>query len=185
MQIPVAGFDPSLNSWGIAEGMLDLEQGYLNDLVLQTVEPEKKQGKQVRQNSVDIQRAEDLATTAIMVARRSKVVFVECPVGSQSANGMKAYGIVVGVLGAIRSLGIPVIEVTAMESKKIFTGDKNATKQKMIDAAVKLYPDANFPMYRGQVAVKAEHVADAIAAIHAGVQTPVFQNLMRLFAEVK
>lgn len=185
MQIPVAGFDPSLNSWGIAEGKLDLDVGTLDDLVLQTVEPEKKQGKQVRQNSVDMQRAEDLATVAIEVARRSKVVFVECPVGSQSANGMKAYGIVVGVLGAIRALGIPVIEVTAMESKRIFTGDKNATKQKMIDKAVELYPEANFPMYRGAVASKAEHVADAIAAIHAGVQTPVFQNLMRLFAEVK
>jgi len=48
-----------------------------------------------------------------------------------------------------------------------------------------LYPHANFPMYRDEVAKKAEHVADAIAAIHAGVQTPVFKNLMRLFAEVK
>lgn len=184
MLISVAGFDPSLNSWGIAEGKLDLTTGILDGLVLETIEPEKKQGKQVRQNSVDLQRAEDLAAKAIEVARRCKVVFVECPVGSQSANGMKAYGIVVGVLGAIRALGIPVIEVTAMESKKIFTGDKNATKQKMIDTAVRLYPEANFPMYRGAVAVKAEHVADAIAAIHAGVHTPVFKNLMRLFAEV-
>lgn len=185
MQIPVAGFDPSLNSWGIAEGKLDLDDGVLTDLVLETIEPEKKQGKQVRQNSVDLQRAEDLSVRAIEVARRNKVIFVECPVGSQSASGMKAYGIVVGVLGAIRALGVPVIEVTAMESKKIFTGDKNATKQKMIDMAVSLYPEANFPMYRGKVAVKAEHVADAIAAIHAGVRTPVFTNLMRLFAEVK
>jgi hypothetical protein len=50
----------------------------------------------------------------------------------------------------------------------------------MIDQAVKLYPQANFPRNRGKVQEKAEHVADAIAAIHAGVMTPVFQNLMRL-----
>jgi len=185
MQIPVVGFDPSLNSWGIAEGMLDLSTGYLDGLVLETIEPEKKQGKQVRQNRVDLQRAEDLAVKAIEVARRCKVVFIECPVGSQSANGMKAYGIVVGILGAIRAFGIPVIEITALESKKIFTGNKNASKDQMIATAVRLYPDANFPMYRDEVAKKAEHVADAIAAIHAGVQTPVFKNLMRLFAEVK
>ena len=184
MQIPVAGFDPSLNSWGIAEGMLDLSTGYLDGLVLETIEPEKKQGKQVRQNSVDLQRAEDLAVKAIEVARRCKVVFIECPVGSQSASGMKAYGLVVGILGSVRALGIPVIEVTATESKLVFTGNKNATKKQMIESAVALYPEANFPMYRGEVASNAEHVADAIAAIHAGVQTPVFKNLMRLFAEV-
>lgn len=185
MLLPVVGFDPSLNHWGIAEGKLDLTTGYLSNLVLDTIEPEKKQGKQVRQNSVDIQRAEDLAAIVIPVAQRNKVVFVECPVGSQSAAAMKAYGIVVGVLGAIRALGIPVIEVTALESKKIFTGDKNASKDRMIATAVGLYPEANFPIYRDEIAKKAEHVADAIAAIHAGVQTPVFKNLMRLFAEVK
>jgi hypothetical protein len=65
-----------------------------------------------------------------------------------------------------------------------FTGDKNATKQMMIDEAVRLYPDAGFPRWRGEICSKAEHVADAIAAIHAGVKTSTFQNLMRLFRKV-
>ena len=185
MQIPVAGFDPSLTHWGIAEGTLDLETGVLERLVLETIETSKSKDKQIRTNSSDLQRAEDLAVQVIACARRNKVIFVECPVGSQSANGMKAYGVVIGILGAVRALGIPVIEVTALESKKVFTGDKNATKQKMIDTAIELYPEANFPMYRGQVAKNAEHVADAIAAIHSGVHTPMFKNLMRIFAEVK
>ena len=185
MQIPVCGFDPSMTHWGIAEGTLDLSTGFLEGLRLETVVTQKSKDKQVRVNSSDLQRAEDLASVVIPIAQRNKVIFVECPVGSQSASGMKAYGFVIGILGCIRALGIPVIEVTALESKQIFTGNKNATKKQMIESAVALYPDANFPMYRGEVASNAEHVADAIAAIHAGVQTPVFKNLMRLFAEVK
>jgi len=77
-----------------------------------------------------------------------------------------------------------LIEVTPTENKKVFTGNKSATKRDMIDKAVELYPDANFPIHKGKVPDKAEHMADAIASIHAGVRTPVFQNLMRLFAEV-
>ena len=173
-----------MTHWGIAEGQLNLTDGTLSNLVLETVETEKSKEKQVRVNSSDLQRAEDLASRVIPIAKRNKVVFIECPVGSQSANGMKAYGLVIGILGAVRALGIPVIEVTAKESKLIFTGDKNASKAQMIAKAVEFYPEANFPRYRGEVASKAEHVADAIAAIHAGVNTPVFKNLMRLYAEV-
>ena len=97
---------------------------------------------------------------------------------------MASYGVCVGVLGAIRSLGIPLIEVTPTEVKVAFTGNKTATKEEMIAEAIKLYPQANFPNQRGRITAKAEHVADAIAAIHAGVNTPMFQNLLRLFSGV-
>ena len=184
MIIPVCGMDPSFTHWGIAEGMLDLESGVLSTPLLQTIVTAKTKQKQLRVNSDDMQRCEDLAEITLQVARRNKVVFIECPVGSQNAAAMKSYGACVMLFGVLRAEGIPVIEITAAESKKIFTGDKNATKQMMIDKAVELYPDANFPRYQRQVAKGAEHVADAIAAIHAGVRTPLFQNLMRLFAEV-
>lgn len=189
MIIPVAGFDPSLTHWGIAEANLDLNGGYLNDPVLEVVEPEKLKGKQVRQNSTDLFVSEQLAVKALAVARKSKVVFVECPVGSQSARAMASYGVCMGILGAIRAEGIPLIEVTAFEVKKAATGNKNATKQDMIDWGVELYPEANWPVYeqngknfvKGELHSKCEHVADALGAIHGGVLTPTFQNLMRLF----
>lgn len=192
MIIPVVGFDPSLTHWGIAEATLDLTQGFLSTPVLEVIEPEKIKAKQVRQNSVDMFVAEQLAARALAVARKAKVVFVECPVGSQSARAMASYGICVGILGTLRAEGIPLVEVTAFEVKKAFTGNKNATKQQMIDAGVQLYPDANWPRYKqngkaykkGEITGTAEHVADAIAAIHAGVITPTFQNLMRLFEKV-
>ena len=188
MQIPVAGFDPSLTNWGIAEGQLDLETGHLTDVQLEVVSTEKSKEKQLRTNSSDLQRCEVLAAKALEVGRRCKAIFVEVPVGSQNASGMKAYGVVCGILGSLRAEGIQIIEVTAFEVKKAFTGTKNATKQEMINVGVDLYPEANWPrqktngknFQKGDLKNEAEHVADALAAIHAGVNTPLFQNLMRL-----
>lgn len=181
MKIPVVGFDPSLRNWGIAQSFLDLETGYLDTPVLSIIESVDPTGLQVRQNSKDLSLAEQLSTGVIPAASKAKAIFVEVPVGSQSARAMASYGICVGVLGAIKALGIPLIEVTPTEVKVAFTGNKTATKEQMIAQAVKLYPSANFPMHRGKVANKAEHVADAIATIHAGVLTPVFVNIMRLY----
>jgi hypothetical protein len=89
----------------------------------------------------------------------------------------------------LRASGISLIEVTATEVKKALTGDRNATKQQMIDRAVELYPEANWTSFypgqrKGQIPANAEHVADGIGAIHAGVMTPTFQQLMRLFEGV-
>lgn len=184
MKIPVCGFDPSLRNWGIAESILDLQTGYLDTPKLSLVRPEDIKGKQVRQNSSDLFLAEQLAGPVLAAARRAKVIFVEVPHGSQSARAMASYGICIGVLGAVRAEGIEFIEVSADEVKKYFTGSKTATKEQMIAEAIRLYPEANFPMYHGKMTSKAEHVADAIAAIHAGVRTSTFQNLLRLFEKV-
>lgn len=184
MKIPVAGFDPSLTHWGIAEAMLDMSTGILDTPKLTLIEPDRLKHKQVRQNSMDLHEAQQLAKVALEVARRSKIIFVEVPVGSQSARAMASYGVCVGILATIRADDIPLIEVTATEVKLMLAGVKSATKKQMIDAAVALYPDANFPMQGKRVVAKAEHVADAIGAIHAGVRTPMFNNILRLYKEV-
>lgn len=184
MEIPVVGFDPSLRSWGVASATLDLLTGILTVPSLSIIEPKDPKGKQVRQNSHDLYRAEQLAESALAFARKAKAIFVEVPVGSQSARAMASYGICVGILGAIKAEGIPLIEVTPAEVKKAFTGKKDASKDEMIAKAIEFYPTADFPKYNGKMTAKTEHVADAIAAIHAGVNTPMFQNLMRLFSKV-
>lgn len=188
MQIPVVGFDPSFRNWGIAEALLDLETGVLAVPKLSVVQTgDEPKGKQVRQNSTDIISAEALMKAVYPIAKQAKVVFVEVPHGSQSAAAMKGYGVCIGLLGSLRSFGIPIVEVTEAESKKVFTGKRTATKDEMIAKAMEHYPEANWPMYKdkGKLAVsaaKAEHMADAIAAIHSGVHTPLFQQLMRLYA---
>lgn len=185
MKIPVVGFDPSMSNWGIASAMLDLTTGVMDTPVLTTISPDEISTKSVRTNSKDLHRAEQLAKAALTAARAAKTIFVEVPVGSQSARAMASYGVCIGILAVLRAEGLPLVEVTPTEVKVAMTGDKNATKQQMIDAAMSYYPAAIFPSHHGKLSFsKAEHVADAIGAIHAGVMTPMFQNLLRLFQEV-
>jgi len=181
MKIPVLGMDPSMSNWGLAHADLDLSTGLLDTPTLELISPRTVSGKQVRQNSKDLQRAEDLAKPVLERCRQARAIFVEVPVGSKSARAMASYGFCVGILGTLRAEGIQLIEVTPTEVKVALSGDANATKRRMIDAASELYPEANWPpLFKGRLPEKSEHLADAIGAIHAGANTPVFQNLMRL-----
>lgn len=173
--------DPSFSNWGIARGLLDLDTGVLESVELDLCSPEISKTKQVRQNSHDLARTTQLAKTALLHGRWAKAVFVEVPVGSQSARAMASYGACVGILGSLAAEGIQIIEVTPTETKQALAGKKTASKAEMIEAAIAYYPEANWPRQGNRiVAGKAEHMADAIAAIHAGVNTPLFQNLLQL-----
>lgn len=182
MIIPITGMDPSLSNWGLAYGQLDLDSGSFDLTELHTIQPDVKKNKQVRQNSIDLQRAELLAEPVFSMGERSKIIFAEVPVGSQSARAMASYGVCVGILGSLRAKGIQIIEVTAFEVKEAMTGNRTASKEEMIKAAYDCYQDAPWPKRSGNlIASKAEHMADAIGAIHAGVRTPVFKNLLQLY----
>lgn len=180
MKIHVLGMDPSLRHWGLALGELDLTTGELLWLKLQVIEPKEETSKQVRKNSKDLELAELLVRGITPWVNQAQAIFVETPVGSKSARAMASYGVCVGILGAVRAAGTQLIEVTASEVKVALAGKKSATKEDMIAAAIEFYPDAGWPMHKGQPANKSEHLADAIGAIHAGVRTPVFKNLMRI-----
>ena len=142
-------------------------------------------GKSVRQNSKDILAARQLAADVRYGCKDARMVFVEVPIGSQSARAMASYGICVGVLGAL-AVDQAFIEVTPTEVKLASVGSKTASKQEMIDWAVNNHPDANWPLYRKagelqMVKSSAEHMADAIASIYAGVQTTQFMQLLNFF----
>ena len=121
----------------------------------------------------------------IRLASKAKVIFRGSPGRApKSARAMASYGICVGVLGAVRALGIPLIEVTgARDQNRSSPATSSLPSAEMIIRAEELYPEANFPRHAGKIPDKAEHLADAIASIHAGVRTPMFQNLLRLHSE--
>ena len=181
MQIKVCGMDPSMTNWGLAYALLDVETGQVLDLEFILVEPNKIIHKQVRQNSVDLNVAEQLSKIIMNAADISRFIFVEVPVGSQSARSMCSYGMCVGILGALKNNSDHLIEVTATEVKLALTGNKNATKAEMINAALKLYPSADFPRLKGRVLAKSEHLADALGAILAGIKTPMFQSILKAY----
>ena len=182
--IRVVGMDPSLRNWGIAKGIFI--PGLASRLHLEEVDvinPELPTGKQVRQNSLDLESAKQLCAAALSAAKGAQAIFVEVPVGSQSARAMASYGICVGVLGALRATGIPFFEVTPTEVKMASAGKKTATKLEMIQWAMNQHPEANWPVYKqkGELKVseaKAEHMADATAAIYAGLSCNSFQQLL-------
>lgn len=181
----VTGFDPSLRNWGAASGTYETTTGQLTLNQIGVTQPDAIKGKQVRQNSKDLYFAEQLAAGIPPFIRNSQAIFVEVPIGSQSARAMASYGVCVGVLGSLRAHGIPFFEVTPTQVKVSAIGDKQATKDQMIKWAMELHPYAKWPMQtiKGETSViagKAEHIADAIGAIHAGVDLHDFKQMIQL-----
>lgn len=183
--LTVVGIDPSLRHWGIARGTYDTVTRELRIPAVSVVEPVLPTGKQVRQNSKDLDSARQLFKASHLAVAGAHMVFVEVPVGSQSARGMASYAICVGVLGSLRALDVPLIEVSPTEVKVIATGKKTASKDEMIAWATDKHPEANWPFYNQQgqqvlSAAKAEHMSDAIGAIYAGLATPTFQQMLHM-----
>lgn len=185
-KLNVLGLDPSYRNWGIAAGSLDTDthQFTLNHVAV--IQTEKTSSKQLRVNSDDLSCAEILWKGLVPYFEQVHVIFVEVPVGSQSAASMKGYGICIGLLGAIRGCGKPFFELTPKEVKLAATGNPEASKAAMIDWATKQYPHDTWPteVKKGVtkiIASKAEHMADALGAIHAGLES----NQFRQFAAMK
>lgn len=188
--LKVVGFDPSLRNWGIAIGEYCLDNAKLQITELAVTKPDLPKGKQVRQNSKDLEAAFQLAAVALRASVGADAIFVEVPVGSQSSRAMASYGLCNGILGSLRAFGVPFFEITPTEVKLISVGDRKATKQQMIKWATNKHPEAPWPTrkIKGTVSIvegTAEHMADAVAAIYAGIATSEFKQAARLMSSIK
>jgi Holliday junction resolvasome RuvABC endonuclease subunit len=194
MKIRVVGLDPSMSIFGIAKATLDTDSMTftLDDLVLVKTEPEhdKRARKVVRKNSEDLERARLLHKGIIEHTKNAALAFAEVPVGSQSARAMASYGMCLGILAACP---IPLIQVTPTEVKLAGAGIKTASKEEMIAWALKKYPDANWLRYqqsgksfkKGDPCSAIEHLADATAAIEAGILTDQFRQMVAMMSQLR
>ena len=186
MKIKIVGIDPAMANMGLAKATLDLDtlDIHIDELILPQTESEN--GKTVRKNSDDIRRAKILYDGMVEACKDASFAIAEVPVGSQSARAMASYGICVGVLAACP---IPLIQVTPTEVKLAAIGEKNASKLEMIDWGIKKYPYANWIMRKkGGVMVPQncnEHLADACAAIEAGLKTQQFKAATAMLRGLK
>lgn len=181
----VVGFDPSLRHWGVASGVFDTRSKQLEVDYVEVVEPIVPTDKQVRQNSKDLAAAHQLAEAALRVTHGANAVFVEVPHGSQSARAMAGYGVCLGVLASLRAQNIPFFEVSERQVKQASVGNRNASKQAVIDWAVAQWPQAPWATYKRNgeellSASKVEHQADAAATLYTGVNLPEFTQLIQL-----
>lgn len=178
-KIRVAGIDPSLKNLGVAHMTFDLVSGELAVQALHLVQTEKTKHKQVRQNSDDLRRAQELVQEFHRLTQNQTFVFAEIPTGAQSATAMKAFGIAIGVLA---SCPVPLIQVQPFETKLASVGTKTASKQEMIEWATELYPKAPWLRLRdkpdGKILNDNEHLADAVAVVHAGIKTDEFKRML-------
>lgn len=187
-KLNVLAIDPSLQNFGMVKGYIDISDEdfpfVIEKMLLQESKgADKSTAKAVRKNSDDIRRARSLHKGMQEMLKDVHMVFVEVPVGSQSARSMASYGICIGLLG---SIGKPMIQVTPTEVKLAAVGNKTASKQEMIDWATSAYPDAPWltRKIKGKVELvaKNEHLADACGAVHAGILTDQFMQAVAILA---
>lgn len=187
MKLRVAGIDPSLRNFGLVRGYIDLDDEampfIIEAMLLVESDADKANKKTVRKNSDDLRRARSLQREMTKFIADVAMVFVEVPVGSQSARSMASYGICIGVLSSIKR---PMIQVTPTEVKLAAVGIKTASKEQMIAWAHESYPDANWMtrQLKGETVLinKNEHLADAIGTVHAGMLTDQFINAVGILA---
>jgi hypothetical protein len=187
MLITIAGIDPSLRNWALAKGTYDVEKDELRMHGIRLQETALATGKTVRKSSDYLRRAGDLALATNIWIRDCAVVCAEIPTGSQSASGSMSNGICVGVMSWIGLTGDfrgSLIQVDPSEVKRSAVGSKNASKLEMIEWASELYPDLNWLRQGKRLIAKNEHMADAIAAIHAGISTPEFRSMVQMIRSV-
>jgi len=176
--IRVGGLDPSLRNLGIARAWLDVLTEELSIYEIELGSTESQAGKTVRKNSDDLRCAMEQHKKVQTLAGFT-VAFAEIPSGAQSARASFTLGIAVGV---VASCPCPIIQVQPSETKMATVGSKTASKREMIEWATALYPNlswitANSKKTGTRFTDANEHMADAIAVIHAGIRTLEFQQL--------
>jgi hypothetical protein len=191
--ILVAGIDPAMANFAIARMHLDLDTLGLSLERVRTISTKKMagKGKVVRQNSDDLRRARELHEAFHEEIRGCTIAFAEIPSGAQHARSALGFGVALGVLA---SCPIPIIEVMPVETKLASAGFKTAEKKDIIAWAAKTYPHIGWRVYCKDVIVKRklrrskgdlhednEHDADAAAAVHAGIRTQQFRQLLALW----
>lgn len=163
----ILGLDPSLNNFGIAKGILtDTLSITYTDVIQHKIKKDK-----TKQNSRDINAALHIFKHLYPLLKDIDVIIVEVPIGSQSSRAMVSYGVCIALIGVISYFNPKVIQVSPFDVKKL-VGSRTASKEDVIQWVQSNHPTLNLPKAIG----KAEHIADAIAAIHVGLESKQFKE---------
>lgn len=177
--IDVLGIDPSFRNYGVVEASTNGKR--INVREMHLICPESKMTKTVRRSSDDLSRAHQIVKAMAPLYKSASLIIAEIPSGSQSSRASLSAGICLGLLA---SAPLPIIQVTAAEAKIAAVGHKTASKREMMDWAYEKYPDAGWLQHKRKGVMintdKNEHLADAIAIIHAGIETDQFRQLISI-----
>lgn len=182
--LTILGIDPAMRNTGLALAEIDLFtlEWRVTDLRLLKTESEPA-NKQVRKSSLDLEAARTLhrGVKNYIENTGASIAFGEVPTGSQSSRACLGAGIAIGLLAG---LPIPLVPVNPAEVQMAALGYKGKDKDAIIDWATQRFPDA--PWLRRTLRGKPtlikdnEHLADAVAALSAGIQTAEFQQTVAM-----
>ena len=181
--IKAIGIDAAFANMGLAAVEIHFQPSGQNSILgvdLHLISTEREGHKVVRKSSDDLRRANALHLGMVSFVESYEgvtIAFAEVPSGSQSASAARALGIAVGVLGGCP---LPIIEVSPMEVKKLFSkdGKRKVPKTEIIAWAMEQWPKLPWIRHRGNPTLANEHLADAMAVIMAGIHTNEFKQLM-------
>lgn len=179
--ISVLGADPAFRNMGLVLVDVNTDTLEMRPRVIKLIKTEKSKDKKVKVSSDNLSRAKILSKHIRHWESFAKIMVAEIPSGAQSAKAAYGFGVAVGVVSGHT---IPLIPVTPLEAKASATGYKNASKSDMIEWATGKWPDLQWPMGngRGQFAPysgDAEHLADALAIVKAGIESDLFKELTK------
>lgn len=183
--IRVAALDGSLRRFGVAVLLLDTVTMEFQVESLHLFDTENSKNKKVRASSDNYNRARSIAVGVREVLKDCSAVFGEVPSGGQSYKAVLGFGIVIGIYA---SLDQDLTEVSPTETKLAALNSKTASKEEIMEWAYAKFPTAEWLRYtRGGATYKKgdyhsdnEHLADAVAIAHAGVQTPAFKQMLSI-----
>ena len=182
MKIKAIAIDAAFANMGLA--CVEIELGETIKVVgvnVTLVSTERQDKKVVRKSSDDLRRAKILADAlgAYTRCHAAQIAFAEVPSGSQSASAARALGIAVGVLG---SCPVPIVEVSPMEVKRLFSpnGKRKVPKTEIIAWAMRQWPQLPWLKHAGKPTLANEHLADAMAIVMAGISTDEFKQTLAI-----
>lgn len=165
MQLIILTNDPSLTAWGWAV----IKNDRIIDSGCIKTSPEHKK-QRIRKSDDTTRRISDINAVLLGVIQKHKVNYIlsEAPHGSQNASAATMIGIAAGITQTISDcLKIGIEYFSEQDSKKTVLGKKAATKNEMVEAISKLYPQRKITnRFVTDIKFRDEAVADAIAVYH-------------------
>lgn len=110
------------------------DKGGLIDIGL--IETEKTEKKMIRISDDNVRRCIEIADKINMLKQQYKLqgLLGELPAGTQNARAANHFGLIIGTVGVTAHfLGLPAEWCSQQEVKKATTGDRFATKDKMME----------------------------------------------------
>lgn len=188
MKLKINGFDPSMSNFGIAQCLVDPDTFEVEvvNLILHKTTSEAKKG--VIKQSDDLRRAREVCAAMTEASRHVALAVSEIPFMNPAGYALANWNAAM-MVGVLASCPVPLIQVSPQDVKMAAVGTRTAAKEEMIEWAVAKHPNANWlTMKRGGKLVPTaanEHLADAVAAVYAGMKTVQFQQAAAMYRSMR